>query len=125
VAAFHLCQQMTDLLRRILQVGVQSYDALAAYMREARHDRHVLSEIAVEQHHARLYGTALELLSQQRSRAIGRAIVHEDDFIANVELIQGQVKALEQMRQALLFVVDRDDDGEIEWVHQRSMLLAV
>ena len=46
-ALVHLREQLGDLLGRVLQVGVQRHDALAAHALEARHDRHVLAEVAV------------------------------------------------------------------------------
>ena len=46
VAGVHRGEQLADLLRRILQVGVERDDALAAHLREARDDRHVLAVVA-------------------------------------------------------------------------------
>ena len=63
VARVHLGEQLADLLRRILQVGVQRDDALAAHLLEAGHDRHVLAEVGGEQDDARHVGTPVELVA--------------------------------------------------------------
>ena len=81
VALVHLREQCRDLLGRILQVGVERHDALAAHMLEAGDDGHVLAEVAVEEDHARHVGALLELLAQHRRRLVDAAVVHEDHFV--------------------------------------------
>ena len=56
VARVHRGEQLADLLRRILQVGVERDDALAAAVLEAGDDRHVLAVVGVEQDDARHVG---------------------------------------------------------------------
>src|SRR4029077_6567306 len=114
-------EQLADLLRRILQVGVERDDALAAAALEARHDRHVLAEIAVEQDYAGHIGPLRELLAQQRCRAVAAAVVDEDYPIRLPERIERRVEAGEERRQAGLFVVDRDDDRD---AHPRALRAA-
>ena len=81
VALVHLGEQLADFLRRVLQVGIQGDDALAAAVFEAGHDRHVLAEVAVEQHHAGDVRALLELLAQDRGGAVAAAVVDEDDLV--------------------------------------------
>ena len=113
VARVHRGQQLADLLGRVLQVGVERHDALAAAALEAGDDRHVLAVVGVEQHDARDVGAALELLAQQRRRAVAAAVVDEDDLVGDVQRVERRIQAREQRRQAGLLVVDRDDDRQL------------
>ena len=103
--------QLADFLGGILQVGIQGDHVVAARIRQSRHDRRMLAEIRVKQHHARLFGPALELLAQQRRRAILAAVVDEHALVGDRQCIESGVQPLEQGRQHLLFVVDRNDDA--------------
>jgi hypothetical protein len=49
VAGIHRGEQLADLLRRILQIGVEGDDALAAAALEAGDDGEVLAVVRVEQ----------------------------------------------------------------------------
>jgi hypothetical protein len=82
VALAHLGDQLVDFLGRVLQVGIERDDDLAAAMLEAGHDRHVLAGVGGEEHHARDVGPGLELLAQDRRRAVAAAVVDEDDLVA-------------------------------------------
>jgi hypothetical protein len=113
VALVHLGEQPRNLLGRVLQIGVQRDDALAARALEARHDRHVLAEVAVEQHHARHVRALRELLAQQRRGAVAAAVVDEDHLIAPAERIERRVQPREERRQPFFLVVHRDDDRKI------------
>ena len=119
MAAVHFGEQLADLFRRILQVGVQSHDALAPAAFESGHDRHVLPVIAVEQHHAGHVRPLLELRPQQRRGAIAAAVIDEDDFVARIEPVQGGIEPVEQRLQARLLVVDRDHDRDLRRAHAR------
>src|SRR3989338_4954666 len=110
----HLREQQAGILRRVLQVGVQSHYALPAAVLESRQDRHVLAEIAVEQDHPRHIGTLLELLAQDRGGTVAAAVVDEQNLIRDTELVQRRVQPVEQGLQALLFVIDGDDDGKVD-----------
>jgi hypothetical protein len=57
VAFAHLGDQLADFLRRILQVGVQGDDNVAAAVLEARHDGHVLAGVGGKQDDAGDVGT--------------------------------------------------------------------
>ncbi len=122
VALVHLRQQQAGVLRRILQIGIQRDDALPAAMLESRHDRHVLAEIAVEQDHPRHIGTLLELLAQDRGGTVAAAVVDEQDLVRDAELVQRRIQTVEQGLQALLFVIDGDDDGKLDSTHRGGIL---
>ena len=117
VALVHFGEHLADFFRRVLQVGVQGDDALALAMLEAGHDRHVLAEVAVEQHDASDVRALLELLAQDGGGTVAAAVVDEDDLVRNAELVERGIEPVEQGLQALFLVVYRDDDGEFDGVH--------
>jgi hypothetical protein len=83
VAFAHLGDQLADFLGRILQVGIQRDDDLAAAVLEAGHDGHVLAGVGGKQDDAGDVGARLELLAQDRGRAVAAAVVDENDFVAS------------------------------------------
>ncbi len=103
---------MRDLLRRILQIGIQGNDVIAPRLREACHDGHVLPDIARQHHHAGRIGTTGKLLAQYRDGAVGAAIIDEDDLIGPSQLVQHRVQPVKQMLQTALLVEYRNDDGK-------------
>ena len=119
MARIHRGEQVHDVLRRVLQVGVERHDALAAAVFEAREDRPMLAEVAVEQDHARHVRAALELLGEQLGRAITAAVVDEHDLVVQPQRVECRVQAREQRGQAGLLVVDRDDDAQARSVRGR------
>ena len=60
----HRRDQARDLLRRVLQVGIQRDDVSAARLRERGENRHVLAGIACQHHHARDVRPLLKLFAQ-------------------------------------------------------------
>ena len=103
-------QQLRNFLGRILQVGVERHDHVAAHAFERRHDRHVLAVVAVEIDHARHVRPRRVLRLQESKRTVRTAVVGENDFVAAPECIEHRIQAREQRRQVQLLVVDRDDD---------------
>ena len=71
----------------------------------------MLAVVAVEQHHTGDVGTRLKLFAQQRSGAIQRAIVDEDDFKVEAEFVKRRLQTGEQLGEARLLVVDGNDNG--------------
>ena len=117
VSRVHRREQLADLLRRVLQVGVERDDALAAAALETGDDRDVLAVVGVEQHDPGDVGPALELLAQQRRRAVAAAVVDEDDLVGPRQRVERRVEAREQRRQAGLLVVDRNHDRQVGVPH--------
>ncbi len=113
VALIELVDQFADLLRRILQVGIQGDHELAARIGQARHHGRVLAEVGVEHHHPRLLRAQQELLPQQRDRTILAAVIDEHDFEGDLQRIEGRIQPREQGRQHGLFVVNRNHDAEL------------
>ena len=118
VAPVHRREQLADLFRRILQIGVHRHDALARAALESGDDRLMLAVVGVEQHDGRRIGSALLLLAQQRRRAVAAAVVDEDHFVADAERVERRVQAREEVGQARLFVENRDHDGELRRWHR-------
>ncbi len=98
VAGVHLGQQAGDLLRRILQVGIERDDALAAHVLEAGDDRHVLAVVGVEQDDPRHVGSGQELVLEQRRRAVAAAVVDEDDLVRDMQRVERRIQPGEQAR---------------------------
>src|SRR5438105_13897467 len=113
MAFVHAREELGDLLGRVLQIGVEGYHALAAAALEAGHDRHVLTEVAVQKHHAGNVRPSCELLAQERRRAVATAIVDENNLVRNPEPIERRIRPREERAEASFFVVNRDDDREI------------
>ena len=118
VALVHLRQQQSGVFRRVLQVGIQRHDALAAALLETGHDGHVLAEIAVEQHHTRHIGAFLELFAQDGGGTVAAAIVDEHDLIRDAELVQCGIEAVKQGLQPLFFVIDGNNNGKLGDIHR-------
>ena len=118
-ARIHGGHQPRDLLGRVLQVGIERDHVRAARLREGGEDRQVLAGIACQHHHAGDVRAALELLAQLGDRAVGAAVVDEHHLVAAAERIQRRIQPLEQLRQALLLVVYRNDDRDFR-VHLRA-----
>ena len=118
VPGVHRGQQAADLLGRILQVGIERHDALAAHALEAGDDRRVLAVVGVEQHDARDVRPREELVLQQRRGAVAAAVVDEHHFVRDPQRVEGRIEAREERGQAGLLVVDRDDDGQLRRGHR-------
>src|SRR3989338_1666845 len=83
-------------------------------MLEACHDRHVLAEISVEQDYPRHIGALLKLFAQYRGGTVAAAVVDEHDLIADAESVERRIEPVEQGLQAMLLVIDGDDDGKLK-----------
>ena len=97
---------------RVLQVGIKGDDDLAGRVLESGEDRRVLAEVALKQDHVRFPRARSVLGAQQRDRAIGAAVVHEDALVRCAQLIERLIEPHEQLRQAGLLVEDRHDDAD-------------
>src|SRR3990170_3232703 len=118
VAVFDRRQQLRDFLRRILQVGVERHDHLAARALERRHDRHVLAEVAVEVDDAHLFRPLLVIFPEQHQRVVAAAVVGEKNLEWLSDLVEHRGQAQEQRRQVFLFVVYRNHDAQIRLGHE-------
>ena len=115
----HLCHEVADFFGRILQVGVECDHDLPARRFKTGEDGHVLAIVTVEQDDARDVGALAELFRQDGHRIVAAAIVDEDDLVACLQGVEGWIQAGEQGGQAILLVVDRNDNGQFRF-HRRA-----
>src|SRR5262249_5986127 len=54
------------------------------------------------------------------ARAVGRAVVHEDDLVGAAELGEGVAERLEERREVRFLVMEGHDDREIDRALERS-----
>ena len=86
-------------------------------MLEAGHDRGVLAVVAVEDHRHHVAAFEGGGVFQQLRRIVAAAVIHQDDFVFVSQLLAGGHGAAQQLRQAFLFVVDRDNDRHaMNWI---------
>ena len=117
MAAIHRGEHVGNILGRILEIGVNRDNAPPPQVFEAGHDGDVLSEIRVEQDHTGDEGPALELLPEQRRRAILAAVVDEDDFVRKAQGVERSIETVKELRERLLLVVDGYDDRDVDGLH--------
>ncbi len=105
-----LGDEARDFLRRVLQVGVEGNDDIALALLETGHDCRVLAVVAVEDHRHHRAALAAGSFLEDLGRLVATAVVDHDDFIVMMQLPARRFGTSEQLRQAVLFVVDRDDN---------------
>ncbi|MNE38169.1 hypothetical protein D3C80_1320550 [compost metagenome] len=117
VTQLGLCDQARDFFRRVLQIGIQGNHQVALALLETGHDRGVLPVVAIEDdgHHGAAFASGRFL--EQLCRVVAAAVVDHDDFVVVGQLLAGGFGATQQFGQAVLFVVDRDDDRyAVNWI---------
>ncbi len=107
-------QERRDVLRRVLQIGIERDDHVALHALKRRHDGHVLAVVGVEIDDAGDVGALRVLGAEQLDGAVVRAVVGEEDFVATPEAVEHRVQAREEGREIQLLVVNRDDDRELD-----------
>jgi hypothetical protein len=105
-------EEPADLLRRILQVGIERDDELSLGVLEPGEDRGMLAEVALEQHHARLPRAGLLLAAQQGHRSIAAPVIDEDALVRHLETVEGGIEPPEERRQRSLLIENGYDDAE-------------
>src|SRR5438132_8612162 len=108
----HGGDEFADLLRRVLEIGIESDDALAVAMLKAGDDSQVLAVVGVEYDHPRYIGPLQELILEHRRRAVAAAVIDEDDLVAPAELVERRVETIKKRLQPSLLVVDGDHDRQ-------------
>lgn len=81
IALFRHADQTRDLLRRVLQIGVQRNHQIAGHLVETGHDRRVLAIVAVQQNGDDVAVRLFRRRGQHVRGVVAAAIVDEDDFI--------------------------------------------
>jgi hypothetical protein len=103
-------QEEGNVSRIVLQVGVQQDEDVAARMIDAGGDGGRLAEIAAQDHHAHMLGVLASQPLENLHAAVLAAIIHEDHFPGMRQGIEGGVQGIEQERQVIHLIKDRDDD---------------
>ena len=123
ITQFGLFDQPRNFFGRVLQVGIEGDDDIALALFETGHDRRVLAVVAVKDdghHRAAFAGRGV---FQDLCGVVAAAVVDQYDFVGMVQLLAGCFGATKQLRQAVLFVVDRNDDRhEVDWVRSQRLL---
>jgi hypothetical protein len=110
-ALVQLGEQQRDVLRVVLEVGVDRDDHLARGEVDARHHRGGLPAVAAEVDHldARLFARQG---IEHGIAAVAAAVVHEDDFPGAPEALEHGGERRHQRGQALALVEHRDRDRD-------------
>jgi 4-amino-4-deoxy-L-arabinose transferase-like glycosyltransferase len=109
-------EQTGDVGRIVLEICVEGDDDAAAGEAEAGLERRRLTGVAPLADHAH-GGILAGQPSQDLGAAIGAAVVDEEGFIRTACRLHGALNFSREERKALLFVVDRDDDGDLGQGH--------
>ncbi len=117
VALFELREQPRDVGRIILPVAVDGNDDLAARQIERRRQRRSLAAVSPQKHHANVLGIGPWMACQPRRRAVGRAVVHEDQLVAEAPAVATPRSSSLCSTSTLLDLVEYgNQDREIEVV---------
>ncbi len=112
IIVLELFQDVRDIARVVLQVGVQRDDHLTARPFEARIQGSGLPCIVAQPDHPhfRPFG---DQLSQDMRRAIATAIVDEEQFVARPQRRQRLRDRRRQRDEVFRFVIGGDDNGDL------------
>ncbi len=105
-----LRNHLRNHLRRVLQIPVDEDDAIAAGVVNAGRHRGLVSEVArqVDELEPRVFRV---VPPNHLPRRVAAAVVHEHDLPVFARLSERFRKPPAQLREVLLLVKDRDDDG--------------
>src|SRR6185437_8617260 len=110
VAFLQLGEEARNLAGVVLQVAVHGDDEFTGGVVEAGGERRGLAEVAAQLDHEDARIDRGNLL-KQTVRAVARAVIDEDQFKAGLHMLHHLLHAIVKARDALLFVVEGDDDG--------------
>ena len=113
VAFVGLLHQARDLFRRVLQVSIEGDDQVAGDVAKTRHNCRVLAVVAVQQYRNYMAAFGFSGFSQHSRRVIAAAIVDQQNFILPTERRAGGIGTADKLRQALLLVIDRNNDRDL------------
>ena len=107
-----LLEETRDQLRRILQVAVHHDDDVSRRVVERGRERRLVAEVA-GQRHPHDPRVPRGRGDDGGKGPVGAAVVHEHDLVgAARELVQDRADPAQELRKDLLFVVQRDRDGD-------------
>jgi hypothetical protein len=100
-----------ELVRFVLQVGIQGEDVLASRHLEAALEGRRLAEVPPERENA-YFGVQPGKRPQLLERVVGRAVVDEEQLVTRLERPQSLANCRDELAEALALVVDGNDDRE-------------
>ena len=102
-------EQARDLLRRVLQIGIERDDDGAARVGESREHGSVLARVARERDHG--HPMVFRLDDEEfLERPIGAPVVDIDDLGGTIERVEYGPDPCVELRETALLVEDRDHD---------------
>ena len=96
----------------MLQVAVHRDDRVARGEVEARRERDLVAEAPREPDDLDSAGPFACASTREPVRAVGRAVVDEDRLPRRAESVERQRQTVDEGRQHLLLVAERDDHGQ-------------
>jgi hypothetical protein len=109
-----LRQHLGDELGRVLEIGVHQDHVVAARVVEAGRHRDLHAEIAAQLHEHDRFAAGDPGLDDLDA-AVRRAVVDDDELVRDLRERSGH--AVVQLREVVLLVQDRDDDGDDRSAH--------
>ena len=107
-----MVEHRRDQLGRILEVGVEHHDRVAAGVVEPRGQRRLVAEVARQLHDTHARVTVGEALEQHR-RAVAGAVVDQHEL--EPQPLERRADARVELLDRLLLVVDRRHDADQIW----------
>ena len=104
------CNEFSDRLGRVLQVGVHDDCCAPCRLIEPGRNGDFLAEIAAERDRGDATIGQMHC-TQELDRLVGRAIVNEDDFETSRRSFQNGYEALQKRPDIFGFVQDRNNDA--------------
>ena len=110
-ALVELREELGDLGRVVLEVGVDRHDDLAARLEESRLERRGLSEVPTEPNHDHVRVLVVQT-GQHGAAPVGRAVVDEDDLERLPSRLECRSDLTVELLERGFLVEQRDDDGD-------------
>src|SRR5262249_34885992 len=114
-------QELGDLLRRVLQVIIQSDNVFPPRMAEAAHEGIVLTVVAHQLNNDDAIIVFRLQLTEYVPRPSSAAVLDEDDFMTEPGPLQYVQQPRDQSAQRRFRAVDRDDYRDVNTKHRSSL----
>ncbi|MDB4915543.1 MAG: glycosyl transferase group 1 [Gemmatimonadetes bacterium] len=106
-------EESRNVIRCILQIGVEQYHEAPRGGLHATQDRFGLAKIAPMPNHGGRPGKLPRLGFRCLERTVGGSIVHEHELASKVVSLESERERTEERRDILAFIERRNDHGEI------------
>ena len=124
VAFPYLFQQQADVVGVVFQIGVDGHDDFPAGVVKARREGGRLAEILAETDDLDP-GVGPAGLLEGGERSVPAPVVDEDDFVGDVQAVDGDGDLLDHPGDVFFLVEGRDDDREADFghIHPRQYII--